>query len=222
MIPIRDVIPARTTPGVVLTICAAIVALAVCERVIPDLAWDELLSRAALVTAAPSVTAWFTAIWFHYGLLDAASNLVALWIFGSTLEDRLGHLRFLLFGLLAAATGWAAAIWLRPDAWVPLVGAGGLVAGLIGGYVALFPRSRVLLLVPLPSIDIDLVEVPATLVAAVWLLLQVAGSVGPLEFTTVEGRGPNLWTQMGGLAFGALLVRLFRRPERARVEWWGA
>ena len=146
-------------------------------------------------------------------------NMIALWIFGSTVEDRMGHGRFAVFYLLcgaaAAASAAAGADTLAPAA------AGGAVAGLSAAYFLMFPRSRVLMLVPV-VVGIDVVDVPAWCICGVWALVQgaAAGTVVAPEAGT-----DGLATIVGlfaGAVTGGLGWLVFRRRERMRVDWWDA
>jgi membrane associated rhomboid family serine protease len=203
MIPLRDVIPSRTVPRVTLAllvvhavvfVVAAIVAGERASEILRqngdrvDGRWD--IAAAASLVLAPTAGSWIL-------------TLGALWLFGENVEDRLGHVRFLAsyvaIGLLAAAT---ASLWGGDD---PRASAGG-VAGIIGTYLRLFPRSRVLVAVPtgLPG----LAELPAAACAGAWFLLQFAAGVPALTLLT-------------GCAAGLLAARLLSLRERLRVEWWG-
>jgi membrane associated rhomboid family serine protease len=142
-----------------------------------------------------------------------------LWIFGDNVEDQLGHGRFLALYFLSGYAAWAAAMWATPASAVPLLGAGGAIAGLMGAYFVMFPRSRVLVLVPARSV-LDTFELPAILLAAGWFALQTLGGFGRLD-EPLRGLGVSFWPFVGGAVAGMLAGRFARRPERRRVEWWG-
>jgi membrane associated rhomboid family serine protease len=154
-------------------------------------------------------------------IIQVVSNIVALWIFGRTVEDRLGHGRFAAFcalcgGIAALAQSMTAAtLPLAATAW------NGAVAGVIGAYVVLYPQSKVAMLVP-AGISLRVVELPATVMLALWFLTQTIaglGSVAAMRASPVPGLVPS-WAHVVGLAMGAGGVLIFRRPERQRVEWW--
>jgi membrane associated rhomboid family serine protease len=126
-----------------------------------------------------------------------AANMICLWLFGWTIEDRLGRVRYTALFSLCAATAWMVS--------TPHAAAAGGAAGVIGAYFVLYPKSSMLVLVPLPSF---LVEVPAVTFLALWFLSQIL--LGPFPFLP----------QLAGLSSGALLCFLMKRPERLRVEWW--
>mgnify|MGYP001563765993 CR=1 FL=1 len=204
MIPLRDVIPCRTRPLATLGLMAghlmAFLALLACPATDswPFLALLPMVSRS----------------WLHL-----CANVAALWVFGGSVEDRVGHGRYVALyavcGVAASASGWVAGA----PAAVLMAGAGGAVAGVIGANVMLFPRSLVLVLVPTPA-GLELVEVPALIVMGFWLLAHAVGTIGALA---AIGAHPSaaLWLEpMVGGAAGALVVLVLRQPERLRVEWW--
>jgi membrane associated rhomboid family serine protease len=144
--------------------------------------------------------------------------MIVLWIFGSTVEDRLGHGRFAVFYLLCGAASAAASAAAGAATLAP-VAAGGAVAGVSAAYFLMFPKSRVLTLVPV-VVGVDVLDVPAWSVCGVWAIVQVAAA------GTVVARdaGTGAVAMVAGLAAGALAGGLgwlvFRRPERMRVDWW--
>jgi rhomboid family protein len=220
MIPVSDVIPSRTTPWINLTLIVVNTAAFLYETTLAYDARVEFLYRHGLVPADFTWTAATTSMFVHESLLHVAANLLALWIFGDNVEDRLGHGRYLVFYLLAGYMSGLAEVWAWPASNAPLVGASGAVAGVMGAYVMMFPRSRVLLLVPI-ILFFDVVEIPAVLLLATWFLLQVAGGFGRVGPDPIVG-GVTLWSHLGGFVTGLAAVRLFRRREREKVEWWSA
>jgi len=218
MIPIRDVIPSRTTPWVTILLVAANVVIFLYEVSLPEEAAERLFAVYGLVPADFNWVAATTSMFLHGGWLHVGSNMISLWIFGDNVEDRMGHGRYLAFYLLTGYAAGLAEVWISPDSLVPLVGASGAIAGVMGAYLILFPHSRVLVLIPI-FLFIEILEVPAVLFLGFWFLLQVVGGVGRLADTAVTG-GVAFWAHLGGFATGLALVWLFKRPERERVEWW--
>lgn len=218
MLPVADVIPSRTTPW--MTIGLILFSTVVCLW-----AWwvaGEDASTSLAFTFVPAEPSWTTAtkaMFVHENALHLALSVMMLWVFGDNVEDQLGHARFFALYLCSAYAGWAAALWATPLSSVPLLGAGGPIAGLLGAYFVMFPRSRVLALVPARSF-IDAVELPAVVLAAAWFSLQAVTGFGRLD-VAFQGLAVGLWPLAGGAIAGMLLVRVARRPERQRVEWWG-
>ena len=164
----------------------------------------------------------FTSMFMHGGLLHLGGNMLFLWIFGNNIEDRLGRPRFLAFYLLGGLAALAAQILIDPSSTVPTIGASGAVAGVLGGYVLLFPRARVLTVFFLVVIFF-LREIPALVVLGFWFLQQVLfGYFDLAQPQGSEGGGVAYFAHIGGFVFGLLAVKLFalgraRADERAGV-----
>ncbi len=217
MIPLSDVIPSRTTPWTTLTLIALNLAIVVGELWLPSDDLREIIYALGVIPESVRPVTLVTSLFLHPGLTHALSNLAALWLFGDNIEDRLGHLRFLAFYLLTGALGALAEALAHASSPFPVIGASSAVAGIVGAYIAMFPRSRTLVLIPVPW-DPDIVEIPTLLLVAAWLLLQAIGADGHLTRTITLGQ-PAIFAQLGGALTGAAAVWLFRRPERMRVEW---
>ena len=216
VIPIRDVLPSRTTPyctiGLIVVNLAAFLATPAGRSVE---AW-LFLRTWGLIPSDPSASTLLTSLFIHAGLLHLCSNLLFLWIFGDNVEDRLGHVRFLAFYLACGLAAAGAQVVSDPSSSVPMVGASGAVAGVLGAYLFLFPGSRVLVLVP-----ITVVEVRAVVLLGAWFALQVLGGLGALAAVRPADLGAvAFWAHVGGFLTGALLARVLRRPERMDVDWW--
>ncbi|WP_396623855.1 rhomboid family intramembrane serine protease [Luteitalea sp.] len=216
MLPIRDVIPSRTTPFVTLAIIALNLLVFVAMPAAGTPEYEAFLRTWGVTPASFTPQAVITAMFVHAGLGHLLSNLLFLWIFGDNVEDRMGHLRYLLFYALCGLAAALLQVWVEAGSSVPMVGASGAIAGVLGAYLVLFPQSRVLTLV-----FIVFVEVPASLLLGVWFATQLLSGLGTLSALRPEDLGGvAFWAHAGGFAAGAALVLLFRRPERMRVEWW--
>ncbi|HZN03559.1 MAG TPA: rhomboid family intramembrane serine protease, partial [Candidatus Polarisedimenticolia bacterium] len=151
-----------------------------------------------------------TAMFVHAGWLHLLGNLLYLWIFGNNVEDVMGHGRFLAFYLLCGLLAAAVQIGSQPESRIPMIGASGAIAGVLGAYLVQFPTARVRTLLFLVVI-VRVVALPALIVLGVWLLLQViaAGRGG--------GQGVAWFAHLGGFLAGALLIVPFRRrrPRQA-------
>ena len=219
MIPLRDVIPSRTAPVVTVTLIGLNILMFVLQMAQgPD--GDAFIRTWGLVPEAFSWVTVFTSMFLHGGLLHLGANMLYLWIFGDNVEDRLGHGRFLLFYLLCGVAAAVAQAMISPDSRVPMVGASGAIAGVMGAYFVLYPRSRIVTLVPI-FIFFQIVEIPAIFFLGLWFVLQFLSGVGSVA--TAAGRisgGIAFWAHVAGFAAGVVGVFLMRRPERERVEWW--
>jgi membrane associated rhomboid family serine protease len=220
VIPLRDVIPSRTRP--VATIALVVLNALVFVRQF-GLAPDDLEAFVRAYGLTPATFAWsavLSSMFVHGGLMHFASNMLYLWIFGDNVEDRMGHGRFVVFYLLAGTGAALAQTLTDPASTTPMVGASGAIAGVMGAYFVLYPRSRVLTLMPLPILTV--IEVPAIYFLGIWFVMQfVSGlaSLAPAGQSEMAG-GVAFWAHAAGFGVGALLVFVFRRPERQRVDWW--
>ena len=157
-------------------------------------------------------------MFLHGGWLHFLGNMLYLWIFGDNVEDRLGHGRFLLFYLGCGATAALGQAATNPSSVVPMVGASGAIAGVMGAYFVLFPYSRVLTAVFIVFF-MDLIEIPAIFFLGIWFLMQFFSGVGSLGAGTASG-GVAFWAHIVGFAVGALTGAWWRTAESSRRERW--
>ncbi len=217
MIPLRDVIPSRTTPVITFLLIGLNTLIFLYQFAMPSDALQRFVYVYGLVPAQFSWTNLLTSMFLHGGLLHLGGNMLSLWIFGDNVEDRMGHGRYLLFYLLAGSTAGLLQSVATPDSFVPMIGASGAIAGVMGAYLVLFPRSRILVLVFL-FVFIDIVEIPAVFFLGFWFVMQFLSGVGQLA--NISGANVGFWAHVGGFLTGLVGVFVFRRRERQRVEWW--
>jgi membrane associated rhomboid family serine protease len=220
MIPLRDVIPSRTTPVVTISIIVVNALVFVYEFLLGDRV-NEFIIAFGLIPAAFSWVTLLTSMFIHGGFLHVGGNMLYLWIFGDNVEDRMGHGRFLAFYLLCGTAAALAQTIMSPDSVVPMVGASGAIAGVMGAYFVMYPHSRIVTLLPI-FIFIQVVEVPAIFFLGIWFLMQFLSGVGSIATAAARqpAGGVAFWAHVAGFAAGVGGVFLFRRPERQRVEWW--
>lgn len=219
MIPLRDVIPSRTTPYVTVTIIVVNALVFVFELRLPLTDRARFIEVYGIVPASVESLSVLTSMFLHGGWLHFLGNMLYLWIFGDNVEDRVGHGRFIVFYLTCGLAATLAQVVSNPTSVVPMVGASGAIAGVMGAYFVLFPRSRVLTLLPL-FIFWELIEVPAIFFLGFWFLLQLLSGVGSVG-AGQDVSGIAFWAHIAGFATGAVAIFFFRRPERQRVGWWG-
>ena len=228
MIPIRDTIPSVRTPWLMRLLLLANVACFVLEvRAGEQL--EAVLYRFGVVPAfwvlkTPSdllrwpglVGTLFTSQFLHGGLLHLGSNMLYLWIFGDNVEDRLGHGRFLILyvgsGVVAALTQ----LRLHPGLEVPMIGASGAIAGVLGAYFVLFPFARIVTWIPI-FIVAHVVEVPAFTFLGFWFVLQWLQGMTTIGQVADTG-GVAWWAHVGGFLCGLVLV-LGVWPRSRRMQW---
>ena len=219
MIPLRDVIPSRTRPGVTIGLIAINVLVFLFQGTLSEETAQRFFYAFAVVPAHFSLVDVFTSLFVHAGIAHLAGNLLFLWIFGDNVEDRLGHGRFALFYVICGYVAAIAQTALRPDSLIPMVGASGAIAGVMGAYLVLYPHSRVLMLFPFPPI---LFELPAVFVLGFWFFMQFLSGIGTLPIFqggTISG-GVAFWAHVAGFVCGLALVVPMRRKERMDVDWW--
>lgn len=160
------------------------------------------------VTMFPTL---ITAMFLHAGWGHFIGNMLYLWIFGDNVEDKLGHFRYFLFYVMCGLLAGLAQIYSKPAANVPLIGASGAIAGVLGGYFVCYPKARVLTLIPFGFFT-RLIEVPAFYFLAFWFLIQAAQGLGSLtERHFRDGGGIAWWAHAGGFAAGMILIFLLRK-----------
>jgi len=216
MIPLRDVIPSRTRPWVTIALIVINISVFIYQFALPEELTHAFTEAYGLKWYAFSSINVVTSMFLHSGLVHLISNMVCLWIFGDNVEDQMGHDRFLIFYLLAGSTAALAQLWLGVHAqrW-PMVGASGAIAGVMGAYLFMFPRSEVH-----TFIFYGVVEIPAAVFLPLWFLAQLLGVVDRYQVTGNYDPGIAYWAHIGGFIMGIVGVFIFRRPERATVEWW--
>jgi membrane associated rhomboid family serine protease len=206
VIPLRDVIPSGTRPYATLGLITAHIAASLLEAPLPFAGGGGLSGNAG----ARALIALFS----HADWLHLAGTLLYVWIFGENVEAAVGRGRFVLLYLLCGVIASAAFAALSTGSPALGVGASGAVTGLIGAYLLLYPRSRILVLTPFLSLT-HLTEVPATLFLGIWFVLQLlpAFEAGPLSRTAPAG---VVLAHLAALLAGAIAIRLFRKRQR-----WG-
>jgi rhomboid family protein len=185
------------------------------EQTLTDRELHILTVVYGLVPAEFSLASVLTSMFLHAGWMHFLGNMLYLWIFGDNVEDRLGHGRFLLFYLACGTAAAAGQTLWNPTSLVPMIGASGAIAGVMGAYFLLFPHSRVLTFVWL-ILYFDLLEIPAIFFLGFWFFMQLLSGVGSIG---LAGGGTAFWAHAAGFAAGAMLVLVLRRPERQRIEW---
>ena len=218
MIPLRDVIPSRTTPYVTVTIIALNAIAWVFELGMSDRELQQFLTVYGVVPAEFSPITLLTSMFLHGGWMHVIGNMWYLWIFGDNVEDRVGHGRFIVFYLfcgIAAALGQVA---VDPGSMLPTIGASGAIAGVMGAYFVLYPHSRVLTLLPLIIIW-EIVELPAIVLLGFWFLLQLfsAGTIAMTASSHGSG-GVAFMAHVAGFIFGMIAVFVFRKRQR-QPDW---
>ncbi len=218
MIPLRDnAAPRRLTP-VNIGLIAANIAVFVYEMSLGPRVTDfvgrfalvptavaQALSRNAhpgINTLAPLMTT-VTSMFIHGGVWHVAGNMLYLFIFGAAVEYRMGAVRYLIFYFAAGIAAALATVWIGPDSTVPVIGASGAIAGVLGAYFIFYPRGRILTILPI-FIFIQFIEIPAVIYLLFWFAIQLYAGLEEGGRAGAMG-GVAWWAHVGGFMFGVAL-----------------
>lgn len=229
MIPLRDTVPARNYPVVNNTLIG-ISVVAFLIQLVQGPGLDRFIYIYGLVPArysVPQISAYFSTgqqafafisfMFLHGGFWHLLGNMWFLYIFGDNVEDRLGHLRYLLFYLTCGVASGVSHLVLNLNSNVPTIGASGAIAGVMGAYFILHPRARILTLIPILFIPYFL-EIPAFFFLGFWFILQFLSAAG----SQGQAGGVAWWAHIGGFVFGMIFLKIFETlpsvgpPEKIR------
>lgn len=226
MFPLKDDIPARLFPVVNIFLIGANVVCFLYQATLGP-AFEPFIVQYGFIPArfveahnlhALSLASFFpvfSSMFLHGGLLHVAANMWMLWIFGDNVEDRMGHGRYLVFYLACGVGAVFAQFWASPASRVPMIGASGAIAGVLGAYFLLYPKARVLTLIPI-FIFFYLVEIPAFFFIGFWFVIQfLQGAIQHAAGLGGQG-GVAWWAHIGGFSAGVLLLQFFKRGPGKR------
>jgi len=216
MFPVSDVIPSRTVPFVTVGLIALNVLVFLYQITLGPTELRMFMAAYAVIPAWFWPPSLVTSQFLHAGWMHIIWNMVYLWIFGDNVEDRLGHIGYLIFYLGAGAAAAVLQVLFNPFSGIPMVGASGAIAGVMGAYFVLYPQSRVLTAIFI-LFFFDLVEIPAVFFLGIWFLMQLLSGVGSLGVSNAAGGGTAFWAHVGGFVAGAAVGFVLR--ARARSRW---
>ena len=221
MIPLKDMNPRLSTPFVTLLIVVANVLVFFYQLSLPPPAEMSFIYTFGMIPArlpaalgsasiplVQALSPLLTSMFLHGGWLHIIGNMWFLWIFGDNIEDAMGHFGYLAFYLICGIGAGLAHTFANLGSTVPSVGASGAISGVMGAYIVLYPKARVLTLVPLVFFFFT-VQLPAFVILGYWFLIQFVSGV-------LTAGGPNTggtawWAHIGGFLLGIVLVHVFRR-----------
>lgn len=230
MIPLRDANPTRRPPVVTIALVIASLALFAYELGLLATGEAELdaFVRTFGVVPAELTAAWgagsfvsmesatlVTSQFLHGGWLHVLGNLLYLWIFGNNIEDRFGRVAFILFYLSGGIAAALTQVATDPASDIPMIGASGAIAAILGAYLVLYPRARITSLVFL-GFFYQLIDVPAVIVLAFWFVLQLVDGLASLGVSGVGG-GVAFFAHIGGFLFGVAVALVMRMLGRSGV-----
>lgn len=225
MIPLRDELPSKGVPYMTIALIVVNVVVFLYQVSLGITGNKVLISALGAVPAhvtglAPEISPYpasltiLTYMFLHGGFFHIAMNMLFLWIFGDNVEDAMGRGRFLIFYLLSGFAAAMGHVLLNPSSMTPMVGASGAISGVLGAYMILFPRSRIVTLIFFVII-IEIVRIPALFFLAFWFMLQFFYGTMSLGST---GGGVAWFAHVGGFIAGALMVFFFR--DKRRMLWY--
>jgi membrane associated rhomboid family serine protease len=221
VIPLRDDIRSEKRPFVTWGLMAACVVAFIYQTLSEyqdPKAGEAIVSAYGMIprdiVAGHHLWTLLTSMFLHGGFFHIIGNMLYLWIFGDNVEDAFGHFWFFVVYLFTGVAGSLLQIMLLPGSTVPTIGASGAISGVMGAYFVLFPRARVLTLIPI-FFFIRLIYLPAPLLLGFWILIQVLNGCGSVPGT---GGGVAYFAHIGGFASGLILGLLVR--NRVRRPWY--
>jgi membrane associated rhomboid family serine protease len=216
MLPLYDTVRTRKFPLINLALIAVNVLAFFYESQLSPAALESFIFTWGVVPsnlAGDLSAAWitiFTSMFLHGGWFHLLSNMWFLYIFGDNVEARMGGARYLIFYLLSGVAAVLLQAYLLPTSQVPMIGASGAIAGVLGAYLISFPRSRIASLVPILFI-FTIVEVPAAIFLIFWFITQLYSGLFAMQGAGISGSGIAWWAHIGGFVFGVLMVSFFAR-----------
>jgi len=233
MIPIGTAVPSRYPPIITWLLIATNCAVFLFQQSLSPAELNEFIEQFALIPAhymdffgygdaehgAADFLPFITMMFLHGGWLHLIFNMWTLWLFGPTIEDRLGHGRYLVFYFCCGIAASLAQLIIDPTSTVPVLGASGAIAGVLGCYMGLFPFARVIILVPILFVPLFF-ELPAMAFIGLWFLIQVFQGIADL-FTSPSAGGVASWAHVGGFIAGLVLIPFIQRQKQGYRAYYG-
>ncbi len=228
MIPIRDTIPSRTFPYVTILLIILNGLIFIFEVSLGDSLKEFIrvmglvpdryfgLAQAPTSNIIERYSPFLTSIFLHGGWFHVLWNMWYLWIFGDNVEDHFGHFNFFLFYILCGILAGLVHVYVNPASSVPTIGASGAIAGVMGAYFILYPRSRILTIIPLFLI-FPIIHIPAAIFLAIWFFMQFISGTLSLGASAAYS-GVAWWAHIGGFVAGVLVIILIFPRKRAYRE----
>jgi membrane associated rhomboid family serine protease len=178
---------------------------------------EQVAAQGCPAPTAPTWLTLFTSMFMHGGLLHLGGNMLFLWIFGNNVEDSMGPVKYIVFYLLGGLAATAGQVIVGPGSTVPNIGASGAIAAVLGGYILLFPKARVVTIIFIVFF-FTIVELPALLVLGFWFIQQALFGYFDLSSAGGNGGGVAYFAHIGGFAFGLLAIKLFADERKRRRQ----
>jgi membrane associated rhomboid family serine protease len=214
MIPLRALIRMNSFPAITLLLIVVNTFCFLFEITVGPYAQEALISHYALVPNRLHVSSLVTSMFLHGGWMHLIGNMWFLWVFGSRVEDTIGGLKYLTYYLLCGIVSALVQIAFNLGSPVPTIGASGAIAGVMGGFMLLYPRARILTLIFI-VIFVTTLELPAAVLLLYWFIIQLLSGLASFGRMSLGGAGNVAWfAHVGGFLAGMFFLSLFGGPAR--------
>jgi membrane associated rhomboid family serine protease len=219
MFPLRDTQPSYSKPVVTVLLIVVNVLVFLFEISLDDYSRNLFIGYYGLIPARFQLQDLVTSMFLHGGWMHLIGNMWFLWVFGDNIEDILGGGKFLLFYILCGVAAALMQVFMSPGSRVPMVGASGAIAGVMGAYMVKFPRSNIVTLV-FVFIFVTTFEVPAWVMLIYWFGIQLVSGVGSVGYSHVSQGGVAFFAHVGGFIAGILLIYVMgaKQPYSRRKD----
>ena len=216
MIPIRDHNPSGKLPFVTYSLIAVNIIVFFFTFTLPNGELRSFINNYAvvpnLIIQGQNLYTLLTSLFLHGGLAHLFGNMLFLHIFGDNLEDRLGHFKYLLFYLITGLGASGLQILINTGSTIPSLGASGAIAGVMGGYLVLYPRREIEILIPFGFV-LRTATVPAYFMLFYWFIFELISGFGSLAYMNQSTGGIAYFAHVGGFATGWLLIKLLSKNK---------
>jgi membrane associated rhomboid family serine protease len=222
MFPLKDTQPSYSRPVVNIALIAANLLTFLFEYSLGPRTLNAFVEYYGLVPDHFQLSRVFTSMFLHGGWMHVLGNMLFLWVFGDKIEDFLGHGKYLMFYLLCGIVAALGQVVASPYSTVPMVGASGAIAGVMGAYLIKFPRSRILTLVFI-IFFVTTIEIPAPIMLGYWFFLQLFSGLGTIARTHISQGGTAYFAHIAGFVAGMALVKVMgssSQYNRRRDRYW--
>ena len=220
MFPLRDTQPSYSRPVVTVLIIVINALAFLHEFSLDDYSRNYFIAQYGLIPVRASAhpLTFLTSMFLHGGWMHIIGNMWFLWIFGDNVEDALGHAKYFVFYILCGLAAAMMQVFFNADSRLPMVGASGAIAGVMGAYLVKFPQSRIVTLI-FVFIFFTTVEVPAVLMLLYWFFIQLFSGVGTIGYSHLSQGGTAWFAHVGGFIAGMILVVVMgTRPKYLRRQ----
>lgn len=216
MIPLRALLLRNSAPVITLVIIGVNILCFLIELSYPVYLRDRFIAHYALIPDQFHFSSLLTSMFLHGGWLHLIGNMWFLWVFGSHIEDAMGSAKFLVFYLISGVASALVQTFANLGSPIPTIGASGAIAGVMGAFLILYPRVRIVTLVFI-IVFITTIELPAAIMLIYWFALQLLSGLGSLSSVS-QAQGIAWFAHVGGFLVGVLLIRAFA-GDRGRRQY---